>query len=162
MKIKDLFEDNSGIQDHIDGWIEANIGSEEFFKWVDEAPPLTKSLEVYRVEHGNRGIKALKELEVGDVWTLGRSTSMSQKGILKGVLEPGITKPEKTCIFEITLPSGRSFGRKITHSDKHHPENIQDEFVLKAGVQVRITEKFDPEDDGNEIDRYTMFRATAI
>jgi hypothetical protein len=162
MKIKDLFEDNSGIQDHVDAWIEANIDSAEFFKWIDDAPTLTQSITVYRVEHGNRGVKALKELKIGDVWTLGRSTSTSQKGILKGVLKPGNIPPEKACILEITLPSGKSFGRKIAHSDKSHPENVQDEFILKAGVQVRITEKFDPEDDGNEIDRYTFFRAIAI
>jgi hypothetical protein len=121
------------------------LGHEDLDKWVEDAPPLTHDEIVYRVEHGNRGVKAIKELHVGSTWTLGTSASESIRGIIKGVLEPGEKTPEEACIFEIHLPKGKSWGRPVRHSDRHHPENIQEEFLLRKGIQVRVIKIYEPD-----------------
>lgn len=155
MKLKDLFE-SSNIQDHVDTWVETGDGSAELDKWIEEAPPLQHNLIVYRVEHGNRGVKALKELHQGSTWELGRSTSMSERGIIDGVLEPGGQGPDEACVFVIHLPAGKSWGRKIKHSDHDHPENVQDEFMLRKGVKVRVTDVIEPDSTDDDDDDWEV------
>jgi hypothetical protein len=127
------------LQDAIDEWLEVYSMKPILNAWVNAAPPLTKARTVFRLESGNRGSKALRELRVGSIWELGRSTASTLNALLTGVIEPNEPPADEGSIFYVELAAGRSWGRDIVHSEGDHPTNIPREFLLRAGVKVRVT-----------------------
>jgi hypothetical protein len=143
--------ESENIQDFIDKWIEAAIPSQELDKWIDESPPLKEPRVVYRAEIGKKAKRAIQELKIGGVWQFAQSTSNSVDGVIQGVILPGNfdTPSENVAIFEIRLPSGHSWGRSIKHSSPGHPENVQDEFMMRKGVKGRVIKIYEPDDPGD-------------
>lgn len=144
--------ESENIQHFIDQWIEAMIPSPELDKWIEDSPVLKEPKVVYRAEIAAKAKRAMQELKIGSVWQFAPSTSNSVDGVIQGVILPGnFDKPsENAVIFEIRLPPGHSWGRSISHSDSNHPENEQDEFMMRKGVKGRVIKIYKPDDADSE------------
>lgn len=148
MKLVDLKEEYKApvdIQDHVDDWIAGHSDSPELEEWINHAPPLQRTKKVWRVLFGQRAIDKWDGYKKGDRITFDRLTSTSEtwEGLQEGVIAPNGGEDEYI-ILEIHMHAGKSFGRSIVHSNIDHPENIQDEFLIKKGVTFALREVLQP------------------
>lgn len=146
------------VQDAIDAWISAALESPELDEYLRAAPVLTRRLVTYRALFGPRAVYGWERHQVGD-WIdfpSMQSTAMSWQALQQGVIEPNGGEDEYI-ILKFILTPGASYGRQLSHSNPEHPENAQDEFLLKPGLRFRLT-AITPPRAGCPTEVYTLER----
>jgi hypothetical protein len=131
----------------LDEWIESGgIGTPEdtaaALAYLRAAPPLTENKIVYRLHQD----PLPKEAAEGKPFKLRKeftSTSDDLNSFKEGVLGEAYAEGEwpGQNILEIRLPAGKSYGRKINHSDPDHPENLQSEFLIGPETKFKLVGK---------------------
>lgn len=159
-QVRQLLETEPEVvpQDAIDAWISAALESPELDEYLRAAPVLTRRLVTYRVLFGPRAVYGWERHQVGD-WIdfpAMQSTAMSWQALQQGVIEPNGGEDEYI-ILKFVLTPGASYGRQLSHSNPEHPENAQDEFLLKPGLRFRLT-AITPPRAGCPTEVYTLER----
>jgi hypothetical protein len=153
VKLIDLHEEYkapSDIQKDVDQWIEGSDSTPALIEWLDHAPSEKHSQTVFRVLFDQKAVDKWAKYKDGEHITFQgiSSCSHTSEAMQEGVLDPADDDLPR-CILEIKLQAGKSYGRPVWHSDINHPENVQDEYLMKKGVSFHLYDVIDASDRPN-------------
>jgi hypothetical protein len=123
-------------QEAVDTWIEVADMDEAVMKQFLLKGPVLSSTRLWRAEFGSR-IQKFRNMPVGELVDMSwKSTSMSMAALKEGVIEPN---GGAYWLLELRIPSsGLKCGRALKHSDRDHPENVQQEFLIGPNVKFKV------------------------